>query len=284
MQTRISGAAREVVIGDGQPTVLIGEGINPSGRKTLTAQLKAGSMELVRKLAMAQVQAGADVVDVNVGIAGGDQVALLPRAVLAVTETVDVPLCLDSDNPAALEAALKVYRGKPLVNSVSGRERSLQEVLPLVKEYGAAVIGLTMDDSGIPQCSEGRGAIARKIVERAELLGIPREDIVIDCAAMSVGTDVRSGLAAIEAIGRIKAELGVNMTLGTSNISFGLPDRNVLNTAFLAIAIAAGVTCPIVDIERVRPIVLAADLVLGRDNYAMRYIKAYRQRQKADVQ
>ena len=280
METRLSGATKEVLIGDGQPTVLIGERINPTGKKRLAAALQTGDLQLVRREALTQVQVGADILDINVGAAAVDEVALLPKAVQAVMETVEVPLCLDSANPSALEAALKVYRGKALINSVNGKESSLRALLPLVKEYGAAVIGLTMDDEGIPNTADRRLAIAAKIVERAAVLGIPSEDIVIDCLALAVATDARAGLITIEAVHRVKAKLGVNMTLGASNVSFGMPDRNLLNSAFLAIAIAAGVTCPMVDVGKVRPAVLAIDLALGRDEYAKRYIKAYRQRQK----
>jgi 5-methyltetrahydrofolate--homocysteine methyltransferase len=280
MQTRVSSPTREVIIGDDQPTVLIGERINPAGKKKLAEALKAGNLEIIVKEALAQAQAGADILDVNVGTFGVDEATLLPQAVQAVTKTVDIPLCLDSANPEALEAALKVYKGKPLINSVTGEERSLAKVLPLVKEYGAAVIGLVQDDEGIPKDSERRVAIARKIVERAEVAGIGRENIIIDCLAFAVGADTSAGPAVIEAIRRIKAELGVNMTLGTSNISFGLPDRVLLNDAFVAMTIAAGVTCLIVDVAKIRPAVLAADLILGRDKYARRYIEAYRQRQR----
>jgi 5-methyltetrahydrofolate--homocysteine methyltransferase len=280
MQTRVSSPTREVIIGDDQPTVLIGERINPAGKKKLAEALQAGNLEIIGKEALAQAQAGADILDVNVGTFGVDEVTLLPQAVQAVTKTVDTPLCLDSANPEALEAALKVYKGKPLINSVTGEERSLAKVLPLVKEYGAAVIGLVQDDEGIPKDSERRVAIARKIVERAEVAGIGRENIIIDCLAFAVGADTSAGPAVIEAIRRIKAELGVNMTLGTSNVSFGLPDRVLLNNAFVAMTIAAGVTCLIVDVAKVRPAVLAADLILGRDKYARRYIEAYRQRQR----
>lgn len=279
MKTRVSSATKEVLISDDQPTVLIGERINPTGKKKLAAALLAGDMELVRKEAIAQVQAGADILDVNVGASGVDETRLLPQAVQAVMEAVDVPLSLDSDNPKSLEAALKIYQGKPIVNSVTGREHSLNEVLPLVKEYGAVVIGLTMDDEGIPMDSGRRLAIAHKIVDRVEVLGIPREDIIIDCLALTIAADSRAGLATLQAIRKVKAELGVNQTLGASNISYGLPDRDVLNSAFLALAIAAGVTCPTVDVARVRQAVLATDLFLGRDGYAQRYIKAYRQRQ-----
>ena len=280
METRISSATKEVIIGDDQPTVLIGERINPAGKKKMSEALKAGNLEIVGKEALAQVQAGADIIDVNVSTFGVDEVILLPQVVQAVMDIVDVPLCLDSTNPEALEAALKVYKGKPLINSVTGEEHSLAKILPVVKEYGAAVIGLVQDDEGIPNNSERRVAIAHKIVERALAVGIPGEDIIIDCLAFAVGADTSSGLVTIETIRRVKAELGVNLTLGASNISFGLPDRNLLNDAFVAIVIAAGATCLIVDVAKVRPIVLAADLVLARDRRARRYIEAYRQRQK----
>jgi len=280
METRVSSPTKEVIIGDDQPTVLIGERINPAGKKKLAEALKAGDLEIVRREALAQTQAGADIIDVNVSTFGVDEVALLPKAVQAVMDTVDTPLCLDSANPEALEAALKVYKGKPLINSVTGEEHSLKKVLPLVKKYGAAVIGLVQDDEGIPKDAERRVSVARKIVERAEAAGIPRQDVVIDCLAFSVGADTSSGPAVIEAIRRIKAELGVNMTMGASNISFGLPDRELLNNAFVVMAAAAGATSLIVDAAKVRPIILAADLVLGRDKRARRYIEAYRQRQK----
>jgi len=278
METRISSATQEVIIGDGRPTVLIGERISPSGRKKLSEALLAGNLEIVRSEARAQAEAGADILDVNVGAFGVDEVALLPQAVRAVMDTVDVPLCLDSANPEALAAALKVYKGKPLINSVTGEEHSLAKVLPLVKEYGAAVVGLTQDDEGIPPDADRRVAIAHKIVERAGKAGIPPEDVVIDCLAFAVGADTNSGRVTLEAIRRVKAELGVNMTLGGSNISFGLPDRNLINCAFISIVIAAGVTSPIVNVAKVRPSVLAADLILGHDKHARRYIEAYRQR------
>ena len=277
METRVSSRVKEVVIGDERPMVLIGERINPTGKLSLLAGLQAGSLEAVRRSALAQVRAGADILDVNVGAAGLDEVALLPKAVQAVIETVEVPLCLDSSNPEALEAALEVYRGKALI---TGEEDSLARVLPLVKEHGAAVIGLTMDDEGIPNDADRRVQIARKILTRAEALGIPREDIVIDGLTLTVGADSRAGLVTLATIRKIKAELGVNVTLAASNISFGLPDRDLLSGTFLAMAIALGASCAIVDVAKVRPVVLAADLALGRDDYAMRYVQAYRQRQK----
>ncbi len=280
METRVSSATREVIISDKQPTVLIGERINPTGKKKLAAALLAGDLDIIRQEALEQVQAKADILDVNVGAAGVDESVLLPEAVQAVMDTVDVPLCIDSSKPKALEAALKVYQGKPLINSVTGQESSLVEVLPLVKEFNAAVIGLTMDDEGIPQTVDKRVSIAHKIVERAEALGIPREDIIIDCLNMPAAADSKAALIIIAAIRRIKAELGVNMTLGGSNVSFGMPDRNLFNGVFLAIVLEAGVTCPVVDVAKVRPAILATDALLDRDMYMRRYILDYRERNK----
>lgn len=278
METKVSSAAKEVIIGGNRPTVLIGERINPSGRKKLTQALQAGKLELVHQEAIAQVTAGADIIDVNVGATGVNEVTLLPKAVKVVMGAVDVPICIDGENPKALEAALKIYKGKAIVNSVKGEKKSLETILPLIKEYGAAVIGLTIDDDGLPKTADKRVSIAGKIIERAEKLGIPRQDVIIDTLAMAIAADSKAGLPVIEAIRRIAAEFGVNQTLGASNISFNLPDRELLNAAFLAVVISAGVTCPIVDAAKVRPSVLSVDLVLGRDNYSQRYIRAYRQR------
>jgi 5-methyltetrahydrofolate--homocysteine methyltransferase len=280
MQTRVSSPTREVIIGDDQPTVLIGERLNPTGKKKLAEALQNDDMEFIRKEALSQVQAGADILDVNCGVPGVDEVALLPRMVQAVTEVTDVPLCIDSSKPEALEAALDVYRGKPIVNSVNGGKSSLEKILPLVKKYGAAVIGLTMDEKGIPNNSDKRIAIAHRIVEWAETIGISRSDVIIDCLSMPLGVDSKAGLVTIETIRQVKAELGVNLTVGASNISMGLPDRHIINSAFLAVIIASGITCPIVDVAKVRPFILAVDLALGRDDHAMRYIRAYRQYQK----
>jgi len=281
METKLTSATREVIISAERPTVLIGERINPTGKKKLTKALQNGDLRLIRKEALSQVQAGADVLDINVGILGEDEVVLLPQVVQIVMDTVNVPLCLDSANPMALESALKIYRGKPLINSVTGQEHSLNKILPLVKQYKTAVIGLTMDDNGIPNDVNQRVAIAHKIVERAEVIGIPRKDVVIDCLALTVGANAKAGLIAIEAIRRVKSDLGVNLTIGASNISFGLPDRSLLNSVFITIAMAMGVNCPIVDPAKIRPAILAADLILNRDKYARRYIKTYQQRRDA---
>jgi 5-methyltetrahydrofolate--homocysteine methyltransferase len=284
VETILKSAHQTVIIGPEKPTVLIGERINPTGKKRLAAALSEGNLDIVRTEAEAQVDAGADVLDVNVGATGVDEVNLLPQAVRLVMETVQVPVCIDSANVEALRAALALHselapEGKPLVNSVNGEEANLERVLPLVAEYKAAVIGLTMDEDGIPPTSKKRLAVARKIVERAEALGIPGEDVVIDCLSLTVGADdPLAALVTVETIRMVRQELGVNMTLGASNVSFGLPEREVVNWAFLAMAIQHGVNCPIVDAAKVRPAILAADLLLGRDQYAMRYIKAYRKR------
>lgn len=280
METKVSSASKEVIIGGERPTVLIGERINPSGKKKLGEALKAGNLDIVRKEAKAQTEAGADILDVNVNIFGADEVDLLPKVVKAVMDTVDIPLCLDSANPEALEAAIKVYKGKPLINSVTGEEHSLAKVLPVIKKHGAAVVGLVQDDEGIPPTPERRLAVANKIVKRAEKMGIPREDIVIDCLSLAVGAETTSGTTALGTIRLIKQKLGVNMTLAVSNFSFGLPDRELLNNAFVAACIAAGVTCVIVDVKKVRPAVLAADLILAHDKYARRYVENFRQRQQ----
>ena len=286
MKTVLKGMGREVVIGDGRPTVLLGERINPTGKKKLAAALTAGDLEVVRQEALAQVAAGADILDVNVGAVEVDELALLPQAVKLVLETVDCPIAIDTADGEALAAALTMHKqnnpdGKPLVNSVNGEEASLARVLPLVAEYGAAVIGLCMDDDGIPNTPEKRLDVAKKIVDRAGGHGIQREDILIDCLALTVGADSQAGWITLEAIRMVREELGVNMTLGASNVSFGLPDREIINGAFLAIAIEHGLNCPIVDAAKVAHYIQAADLALGRDDYAMRYLKAYRKRQKA---
>jgi 5-methyltetrahydrofolate--homocysteine methyltransferase len=283
MQTTLSSATRTVIIGDDQPTRLIGERINPTGRKKLTAALLAGDLDMIRQEAVEQVGAGADILDVNVGAAGVNEEKLLPQVLQMVMETVDVPLSIDTANPAALKAALEVYRGKALVNSVNGEERSMQAVLPLVAQYEARVIALTMDEQGIPADPARRLAVARKIVERAESLGISRDRILIDCLAMAVGTDSRAGWITLEAIRLVKAELGVNLTLGVSNVSFGLPDREAINRTFLPMVIAAGVNCPIVNVARVRDVILAADVLAGRDEFAMNYIRYFRAQQKANA-
>ena len=282
METKVSSASKEVIISIDRPTVLIGERINPTGRKKLTESLKAGDLDIVKKDAVAQAEAGADIIDVNVNAPGVDDIVLLPKAIEAVMKAVDAPVCIDSPNPDALEAALKVYQGKPLVNSVSGETHSLKRVLPIIKEYGAAVIGLLQDDDGIPKNADKRVAIAHKIIEAVEKAGLAREDVVIDVLTFAIGAEAASGKDVLEAIRRIREELGVNMTMGASNISFGMPDRAIINNAWVSSVIAAGATALIVDAAKVRPSVLATDLVLGRDRFARRFIDDHRKRQQAE--
>ncbi|MCX8033515.1 MAG: dihydropteroate synthase [Thermoleophilia bacterium] len=280
-ETVVRSATREVIIGGGRPVVLIGERINPTGKKRLAEALRAGDLSVAKEEALAQVAAGADILDVNAGATGVDEIEMLPRVVEAVAEVVDVPLCIDSRKTKALAAALAVCPGRPIVNSVTGEEASLEEVLPLVKEYGVPVIGLTLDEKGIPADPSARVEIAHKIVERAESYGIPRHDVIIDCLTLSLGANVKAGLATLEATRRVRDELGVNQTQGCSNISHGLPNRPILNAVYLGMAIEAGLTCPTVDVAQVRLAALSADLILGRDNYAMRFISAFREAQKA---
>jgi 5-methyltetrahydrofolate--homocysteine methyltransferase len=232
----------------------------------------------VRKDAIAQVEAGAAILDVNAGVPGADEAALMLQVIEAVREVTDVPLCIDSPNPVVLEAALSQYEGKALVNSVNGEERSLERILPLIARYNAAVIGLAMDDDGIPQSAEKRLQVATKIIERAEALGISRSDVIIDPLVLTVGSDSKAARTTLEATRMIAAEFGVNITMGASNVSHGLPDRKVINAAFLAMAMVNGLTCPITNplVTAVREAVLAGDLLLGRDEWAMNWITYYR--------
>jgi 5-methyltetrahydrofolate--homocysteine methyltransferase len=278
MKTIVSGVSKEVWITDDGPTVLIGERINPSGRKTLAEALRNADFDVIVNEAIAQVEAGADILDVNVACPGVDEIAVLPKVLEKVMASVDAPLCIDFNHPAALREALKIYKGKPIVNSVTGEENSLNEILTLVKEHGAAVIGLTLDEKGIPKESSQRVSIARRILERAGSFGIPAEDVIIDCLALTVGADSQAGLTTLEAIREVKQELGVNQTLGASNISFGLPERNLINHTFLTLAISSGVTCPTVDVAKVRPAILSIDLLLARDRFAQRYLRSFRHR------
>lgn len=281
--TKISSASKDVEISRTNPTVIIGERINPTGRKKVLAALKEGDFDLVRKDASDQVEAGALVLDVNAGVPGADEPELLVQVLQAVLEVTAVPLCIDTADPEALARALEAYQGKALINSVNGEEKSLDSVLPLAHEHGAAVIGLCMDDDGIPPTAEARLAVAGKIIERAGKIGIPVEDVVIDPLALTMGSDSNAGKIALDTVGLVREEFGVNVTMGASNISFGLPDRRYINSTFIAMAIHAGMTCPITNplIEEVRIAVLAADLTMGRDEYGMNWIKAYREREKA---
>lgn len=280
METILSSVSKEVIISPERFTVLIGERINPTGKKKFAEALQSGDFEeIVRREAREQVAAGASVLDVNVGVGGVDEVALLPEVVKVVMDEVDVPLCLDSADPKALEAALKVYQGKALVNSVNGEEATMNNVLPLVKQYGAAVIALLKDKNGIPKDPESRLVIADRIVNRCAKEGIPLENIVFDCIALSVAVESKAALITIETIRQIKEKFGTNITLGASNVSFSLPGREIINESFLAIAIAAGLTCPVVNAAKVRKSIMAADLIMGRDKFARSYLKYYREHQ-----
>ena len=276
MDTIVKSEKKEVKISFDAPFVIIGEKINPTGRKKLAAALKEGDYEYVKTLALKQVEAGADILDVNVGVPGMDEVAVLPEVAKIVAETVDTPLCLDSANREALAAALKVLPGKPLVNSVNGEEASLEAVLPVVAEFGVSVIGLTMDDDGIPNEADKRVAIAGRIIERAAKLGISEDRIVIDPLVLTVGADSNAGAVTLETVERIHKEFGVNINLGASNVSFGLPDRHTINQAFLSLTMGVGATCAITDPMKLAATIRATDLLMGRDTYGTRYITHWR--------
>lgn len=278
MRTILKGTGREVVIDTDGPVVIIGESINPTRRKRLVTTLQENNFDYVLELAESQIKAGADVLDVNVGFPGVDDVKLLPETVKAIQQKFDVPLCLDSPNPEAIEAALKVASGKCLINSVNGKEESLKSLLPVAKEYGAAIIGLCMDDEGITDEPQKRLGIAEKIIERSLALGLNEEDVIIDPLAMAVSADPKACLVTLETIKLVKRKLGHNITQGASNISFGLPDRESLNAAFMAISIYNGLTCPIANPEKITAIVRATDLVLGRDDFAIRFVEHYQSR------
>jgi 5-methyltetrahydrofolate--homocysteine methyltransferase len=276
MITTLKSEKKEIKIGIDRPFVIIGEKINPTGHKKLAAALTEGNLDYVREVAERQVAWGADVLDVNVGVPGIDEPAVIKKVVELLVSITDVPLCIDSGNPDVLKAGLAAAPGKPLVNSVSGEERRLETVLPLVKDRGAAVIGLTMDDNGIPKTAEERVAVAEKILERAARLGIPAEDVIIDPLVLTVGSDSKAGLVTLQTIELLRTNLGVNVNLGASNVSFGLPDRPSVNEAFLAMTIQAGATCAITDPVKLGAAIRASDLLLGRDDYSMRYIKYFR--------
>lgn len=276
MHTILRSGKKEVTIGIDKPFVMIGEKINPTGNKKLASALQEGNFDFARQLAERQVAWGADALDINVGVPGLDEMAAVAKVVSAVAESVDAPLCIDSTNLEVLAAGLKAVPGKPLVNSVSGEEKKLESVLPLVKECGAAVIGLTMDDNGIPKTPEERVAVAEKILQRAAKIGIPAEDVIIDPLVLTVGPDSQAALVTLQTIEMIRREFGVNINLGASNVSFGLPDRLTVNQTFLAMAIQAGATCSITDPIKLGLTIRASDLLLGRDNFAMRYIKYFR--------
>jgi 5-methyltetrahydrofolate--homocysteine methyltransferase len=283
METILSSKTKTVVVSPDKPFVVIGERINPTGRKKLAEELAAGDFSRVRSDALAQVEAGAHVLDVNSGVPGADESSIMRQAVQMVMETVDAPLCFDSPNPAALEAALSIYSGKALINSTTGEDESLARVLPLAKKYGAAVIGLCNDERGISTDPQARLEVARKILARAADYGIPPADIIIDPLVLTVGADSNAGKVTLETIRLVRQELGVNVSAGASNVSFGLPDRPALNAAFMAMAMTMGMDAAITNpLEPVvHTAILACDLFLGHDAYGGKWIKDFRKRDKA---
>lgn len=278
MKTVLTGRTKEVIIDTEGPVIIIGESINPTRRKKLVSALQEHNYDYVLELAESQIKAGADVLDVNVGFPGVDDIKLLPEAVIAIQDKFDIPLCLDSPNPQAIEAALKAASGKCLINSVNGKEESMQALIPVAREFGAAIIGLCMDDDGITNDPIRRVAIAEKIIERAVKSGIKAEDVIVDPLAMAVSAEPQACNITLETIRLIRQKLGHNITLGASNISFGLPDRESLNAAFMAMSVFCGLTCPIANPERITSIVRASDLVMGRDDYAIRFVEYFQSR------
>ncbi|MEX0754750.1 MAG: dihydropteroate synthase [Actinomycetota bacterium] len=276
--TVLSGPGGEVRIGDTHPFVMIGERINPTGRAKLTEGFIAGDYTLARADAVAQVEVGARVLDLNAGIPGYDEAAMLTGLVQAVHEVVDVPLCIDSSTPEALEAAIPAARGKVLVNSVTAEAESLERLLPLVAKHGAAVVGMANDEDGPSMDPRVRLACARKIVEAAAGHGIAREDVVIDPIAMPIGAAPDAATAMYETVRLLRTELGVNSSCGASNISFGMPDRQAIDAVFVPHAILAGMNAAITNpLHRpVRKAILAADVLLGRDAMSMAWIAAHR--------
>jgi len=280
MHTILRSATREIKIGIDRPFVIIGEKINPTGHKKLAAALVENNFEYIRYLVERQVNWGAEVLDVNVGVPGLDEVAMIPRLVDFISSLSEAPLCLDSGNPLVLEAGLAAAKGKPLVNSVSGEEKRLNTILPIVRDRGAAVIGLTMDDNGIPATAEERMAVAEKILERAARIGIPAEDVIIDPLVLTVGSDSKAAFITLQTIELVRKEFGVNVNLGASNVSFGLPDRLTINQAFLSLAMQAGATCSITDPAKLGATIKATDLLLSRDENSLRYLKYFRASEK----
>jgi len=282
METVLTYQEKSVTISPERPFVVIGERINPTRRKKLAETMSLGDYALVQEDARRQVEAGAQVLDVNAGIPGGDEPALLRGAVQAVLEVAKTPLCIDTANPDALEAALSVYPGKALINSTTAEASMMERVFPLAKKYHAAVIGVITDESGVPGTPDARLRVAEKLIKRAGDYGVPPEDIIIDCLALTVGADSKAGQVTLDTLLLVQKELGVNLSLGASNVSFGLPDRKIINVAYLALAIARGLTAAITDptVPEIQTTLLACDLLMGRDEYAMRWIQAFRKRSR----
>ncbi len=275
MQTKLTGLKKEVIIDANGPVVIIGECINPTRRKKLITTLQENNFDYLLELAESQIKAGAEVLDVNVGYPGVDDVRMLPEAVKRIQEKFDVPLCLDSPNPLAIEAALKVSSGKCLINSITGEARSMKALLPIAREYKVAVIAMAMDEEGITHDPEKRLRVAEKILIQAINEGIEEEDVIIDPLAMAVSADPHACKVTLETIRLVHQKLHLNITTGASNISFGLPNREVLNAAFMTLAIYFGLSCPIANPDKITSAVRATDLIMGRDPYALRFIENF---------
>ncbi len=277
--TAVSSRAKSVFFGYGKPPVRIGERINPTGKKLLSAELKEGNVSIIRDEAKRQAYAGADILDVNVGAPGVDEIKMMERGVFTVQDAVNLPLMLDSNNPSVLEAGLKVSDGKVIINSVNGEEKSLKTILPLAKRYGAAVLGLALDEKGIPKTARGRFKIADRILKRAIKIGIPKEDVLIDCLTLTVSAEPTQALETLKALKIIKDKLGLSTILGVSNVSFGLPSRPIINSAFLTMALESGLDASIINPmdSRMMEAFDASAVLIGKDIRADRYIKRYSQ-------
>lgn len=285
MQTELRGTTSTIIISPDEPTVMIGERINPTGRKAFTAELQAGDLSRVAKDAESQYAAGARLIDVNVGTTGVDEVAILPRAIQIVQETVDVPVSIDSANPKALEAGLKAAKGRPLVNSVNGEADKLRDILPIVAAHDAVVIALCLPDgAGIPMDPQVRFETAERILEAAARHGITPDRILFDPLSTTISTDPNAAVVTLTTARMLREKLDANMTIGASNVSFGMPEREVINVVYMSHLISAGVNAPICNPNKIALVVRAADLLLGRDETSMGYIKMYRALEKLKAQ
>jgi len=279
---KLSGTKKAVPIGASKTPVLIGERINPTNRKKLIEMLKVGNFDMLREEAKAQVAAGADCLDINVGVPDIDEKATMIAAIQAVQEVVDVPIIIDSSDPSVIKAALDVVKGRPGINSTTGETKRMDSVLPLVKEHDVAIIGLVLDDTGIPATADKRIEIAKKIVSRAHTLGIEDDQILIDPLALACGTSEIGGMASLETIAYVRNEMNLNTTIGLSNISFGMPERRSLNAAFLLLCIGEGLTSFIgnpLDPD-IRFAIRSTALLWGEDKFGMKYVKHCREQQQ----
>ena len=279
----ISARGKEVIIGDNQPTVLIGEKINPFGKGPIKDALISGDMGPIREEAEKQVEAGADILIISVAAFGIDETHILPAAAKAVMEAVDVPLCLESRNPVALENTLQLGCGRPIISSITGEDAHLEHLLPLVKKYNTAFVALASDSSGVPSTALRRGEIIAGILERSREMGIDPVDIIADCVAESSAVNSAAALITLETMEIVKRQWGLNLVLGASNVSFGLPSRTVINAVFLSLAVSRGLTSAIVNAKLMKPYIMAADLLMGRDNRARRYTTYCRKLLKANA-